>query len=201
MIKTRIFTYKRIIVLTIQRLEDLKTLLLKHCDTIEYRAITKNKAEILFNSFDELTGFINFGDDKIKSLSLKCRLTNNYNFMIDIDFSPRYPFYRDTVRCLYCFSDIDKESVFINDFERFLDRIATYHTKYMICEWASFVFFLVLGLYPVNILFNGTAYHQTFRGLYPLIIFGILPFEAIAVILYILCSKYIWKKRNYSGLA
>ena len=40
MIKNRVFTYKRIIVLTIQRLKELETLLLKHCDSIKYKAIT-----------------------------------------------------------------------------------------------------------------------------------------------------------------
>lgn len=193
MIKNRVFTYKRIIVLTIQRLKELETLLLKHCDSIKYTAITKNDAEILFDSFDEMRSFSNFGDDKIKSLSLKCRVKNDYNFMINIDFSPKYPFYSDTVRCMYCFSDIDKESIFISDFEKFLDKIAVFHTKYMICEWASFIFFVVLGFYPIIIPFNGTAYYQTVRGAYPLI-GGILLFEVIAMVLYKLCSNYIWKK-------
>ena len=65
MIKNRVFTYKRIIVLTIQRLKELETLLLKHCDSIEYKAITKNDAEILFDSFDELISFSKV-DCKIK---------------------------------------------------------------------------------------------------------------------------------------
>ena len=193
MIKNRNFTYKRIIVLTIQRLKELETLLLKHCDSIDYKAITKNDAEILFDSFDEMSGFNNFGDDKITSLSLKCRVKNDYNFMISIDFSPKYPFYSDTVRCMYCFSDIDKESVFIADFKKFLDKIAIYHTKYTICEWASVAFFLILGLYPIFIPFNGNAYYQTARGVFPLIM-GILLSEAISIGLYYLCSRLIWKK-------
>ena len=193
MIKNRIFTYKRIIVLTIQRLKELETLLLKHCDSIEYKAITKDDAEILFDSFDELISFSNFGDDKIKSLSLKCRVKNDYKFMSNIDFSPKYPFSSDTVRCMYCFSDIDKESVFIADLKKFLDRISIYHTKYTICEWASFAFFLVLGLYPIFIPFNGNAYYQTARGVFP-VIMGILLSEAISIGLYYLCSKLIWKK-------
>lgn len=193
MIKNRIFTYKRIIVLTIQRMKELETLLLKHCDSIAYKAITKNDAEILFDSFDEMSGFSNFGDDKIKSLSLKCRVKNDYNFMIDIVFSPKYPYYSDTVRCMYCFSNIDKESVFIADFKKFLDRIAIYHTRYTICEWASFAFFLILGLYPIFIPFNGNAYYQTARGVFPLIM-GILLSEVIPIGLYYLCSKLIWKK-------
>ena len=193
MIKNRIFTYKRIVVLTIQRLEELQTLLLKHCESIEYKAITKNEAEITFDSFDELTSFSNYGEDKIISLNVKCRIKDDYNFMINIDFSPKYPFSDDTVRCMYCFSDVDKESIFVADFEKFLEKIAVYHTKYMICEWASFICFLVLGLYPVVIPFNGTAYYQAARGVYPLIA-RILLFEMISIGLYKLCSKNIWKK-------
>lgn len=193
MIKNRNFTYKRIIVLTIQRLKELETLLLKHCDSIDFIAITKNNAEIQFDSFDELSRFSNFGEDKIISLSLKCRTKKDYGYKISIDFSPKYPYLDNTVRCMYCFSDIDKESIFIADFEKFLDKIAVFHTKYMICEWASFIFFVVLGLYPIVIPINGIAYYQAARGAYPLVV-GILLSEGIAMGLYKLCSKYIWKK-------
>lgn len=88
---------------------------------------------------------------------------------------------------------IDKESVFIADLKKFLDRISIYHTKYTICEWASFAFFLVLGLYPIFIPFNGNAYYQTARGVFP-VMMGILLSEAISIGLYYLCSKLIWKK-------
>lgn len=193
MIKNRIFSYKRIVVLTLSRLEELKTILLKHCDRIKYKAYTKNDAEIIFDSFDELKNFNNFGDDKIVALNLNCRVKNDYDFLINIDFSPKYHFPDDTVRCTYCFSDVDKESVFISDFKKFLDKITIYHTKYMICEWASYVFFLVLGLYPIFIPINGTAYYQTVKGTYPFLS-SILVFEIIAIGLNKLCSHFVWKK-------
>lgn len=191
--KKRMFLYKRIIVLTIPRLEELEALLLKHCDHIKYTAYTKNDAEIMFDSFDELRNFSNYADDKIISLNLKCRVENDYDFLIDIDFSPKYRFPDDTVKCMYCFSDVDKESVFISDFRKFLDKIAIYHTKYMICEWASCLFFLVLGLYPIFVPINGTAYYQTVEGTYPFLR-SILLSELIAMGLYKLCSKFVWKK-------
>lgn len=193
MIKTRMFSYKRIVVLTLPRLKELQALLLKHCDHINYKAYTKNDAEIMFDSFDELSNFSNFGDDKIISLNLKCRVENDYDFLIDIDFSPKYHFPNDTVRCKYCFSDVDKESVFISDFRKFLDKIAIYHTKYMICEKASFLFFFVLSLYPIFVPISGTAYYQTVKGTYPFLI-SILLSEMIAIGLHKLCSHFVWKK-------
>ena len=193
MIKNRSFIYKRIVVLTEKRMEELESILSKHCDCINYKAITKNKSEILFDSFDELIAFNNFGDDKIISLCVICRKRNNCNFMIDIDFSPLFPFETETVKCGYCFSEVDKESVFIADFKKFLNKISIYHTKYMICELASLAFFVILGLYPIIIQIGGTKLYQSINGIYPLIM-SILLFEAISIGLYKLCSKLIWKK-------
>lgn len=193
LIKYRNFTYKRIVVLNTVRLNELNMLLLKHCSNIVYKARTKNDAEILFDSFDELIAFSNFGEDKITSLNLKCSKTNDNNFMIVIDFSPKSPFETDTVRCIYCFSNTDEESIFIADFEKFLSKVTTYHSKYMICEWGSFIFFIIIGLYPIFISINGAPLYQTVRGKYPLII-SVIFFEAAATAVYYLCSKLMWKK-------
>lgn len=193
MIKYRIFTYQRIVVLNAKRLKELESLLSKHCDNIDYIAITKNDAEILFDSFDELIGFNNFGEDKIISLKIECHKTNSNNFMLGIVFSPKFPFQTDTVRCKYCFSNIDEESVFITDFNKFLDKVTIYHIKYMLCEWASFFFFIFLGLYPIFIPVNGTPVYQTTRGIYPMII-KVFVFEVVPMTMYCLCSKLIWKR-------
>lgn len=193
MIKCRVLTYERIIVLTIQRMEELQTLLLKHCDNIKYTATTKNEAEILFDSFDELCSFNNFGDDKITSLSMECRKNKDYQFMIDISFSPKYPYNEKIVRCMYRFSDVDNESIFVSDFRKFLDKTSIFHRKYMICEWASFAFFIILGLFPIFLPFNGTPFYKMTTDIKSLIT-GIGFFEFIAMILNKMCSKYIWEK-------
>ena len=193
MIKNRSIKYSRIVVLSIPRIEELNTLLFKHCDIINYLVITKNEAEIQFASFDELSHFDNFGDDKIISLSIKCRKNNDYDFKINIDFSPLHPWNSgDTVKCMYCFSDNDKESVFVVDFKNFLDKITIYHTKYMICKWASFVLFFILGLYPIFIPINGWCYYERAIGIYPVIV-GIVFFEIISMGLYKLSSMIIWE--------
>ena len=193
MIKYRFFTYKRIIVLTIQRIQELESLLHKHCDSIDYKATTKNEAEIYFESFDELSSFCNFGEDKIVALHLKCRLNSNSDFSIEIDFSPKFPHSDCTVRCFYCFSDIDEESIFISDFKKFLDKTAIYNARHNVCEWLSFAFFFLLGLYPIIIPIGGAAFYQAAKNAVSLVS-GALMIETVALFLYALFSKFVLQK-------
>ena len=193
LIKNRHFSYKRRVVLTVPRLKELIALLKKHCDDIKFKAITKNKAEIKFDSFEELIDFNNYGEEKIASLNLRCRAKDDYDFLIDIDFSPDSPFNNDSVRCWYCFSNTDKESLFISDFEKFLDKADEYHNKYLICELASLAFCFVLGLCPIIIPIGGAAYYKVASGAYP-VVTAALVFETIAIGLWALCSKLLWKK-------
>ena len=189
MIKNRSFEYKKIIVLTIERMQELRELLLKHGDSIEYTAITSNDAEIEFDSFDELCGFNNFGEDKIKSLNLICRKKEDYKFIIDIDFSPEYP-KKASVKCKYCFSSVDYESVFISDLEKFLDKTSTFDMKYRICKFIGYWIFLLLGVYPVLIPINGMPYYKTVSG-QTILFVVLLIFELTAIGLYSLFVQHI----------
>ena len=193
MVKYRLFTYKKIIVLSDQNMEELRSLLLKHCDKINYQVITKNEAEITFDSFDELMSFNNFGDDKIVSLSIKGYVNNEYRFIVGIDFSPQSPYDSETIRCQYFLSDIDKESVLTSDLHRFLEKVTKYDAQYKGCKIVNFMLFCVIGIYPVFIptirnFIRETQYKQ-------MIIFAVLFISQFIMRgLYNLCTKYIWRK-------
>lgn len=176
MLKEKKYTYKKAIVLTIQRLQELNDIILKHSDIIEYEATTANGASIKFDSFDELKRFDNCGEDRITSLILRCYEKNSYKFNIYIDFSPQITNNSETVRCQYRFSDSDKESVFITDLRKLLEKSTEYDTNYKICKWISFVFFIILGVHPVFFKYNGQAIYQYLGDVTFFVIVCILEF-------------------------
>lgn len=194
--KRRYFEYKKTVLLTIPRLQELNQLLQKHGKCINYSATTKNHAEVLFDTFEELTNFDNFQENKIVSLSIECRncrQSDDSEVYINIEFSPSSPYDTDTLRCYYYFFDVEKETVFLSDFNRFLVKTATYDRNYKVCEWSTFLAFFILGLYPVFIPFGGVPYYQRVRGLFP-VIMAVLLSEMFAFFLYYLISRMIWKK-------
>ena len=194
--KRRYFGYKKTVLLTIPRLQELNLLLQKHGKCIKYSVITKNHAEVSFDTFEELSGFDNFQENKIASLKIKCRnciQSDDEDVYIEIVFSPSSPYETDSVRCYYNFSNIEKETIFISDFTRFLNKAATYDRNYRVCEWASFLAFFVLGLYPAFLPLGGVFYYQRARGVFP-VIMTIIISELLAFCCYYFCSRLIWKK-------
>ena len=194
MVKSRVFSYKKIIVLENQRMQELRDLLLKHCDRITFQAITANKAEITFESFDELMEFSNFGDDKIVSLSLWCYAPNEYSYKIKIEFSSQDPFHNETMRCQYNFSNTDEESILISDLQKFLEKSTAYNTAYKICEWASYFFFIVLGILPIYFPVNGKAIYKLLSGKGYLFVFVFITEFISYAGLYHLFKKQILKR-------
>ena len=194
--KHRHFEYSKIVVLTLPRLQELRSILQKFGECINYSVRTRNNAEIYFDSFDELSGFDNFQDNKIVSLDVECKnciQENDGNVSISISFSPASPYETASVRCYYYFSDTEKEMVFISEFTRFLNKISTYDRSYKVCEWSSFLAFLVLGVYPVFLQIDSISFYQRARGLFPVVMVFFVS-ELIATFLYFLCSRLIWKK-------
>ena len=196
MVKRRYFGYKKTVLLTIPRLQELNLLLQKHGKCIKYSATTKNHSEVLFDSFEELTGFDNFQENRITSLKIKCSnciQSDDEDVYIETVFSPTSPYDTDSVRCYYYFSDIEKETIFKSDFTKFLNKAATYDRNYKVCEWSTFVALFILGLYPVFLPLGGVFYYQRIRGVFP-VIMTILISELLASGLYYLCSKLIWRR-------
>lgn len=194
--KRRYFGYNKTALLTIPRLQELSLLLQKHGKCIKYSVITKNQAEVSFDSFEELSGFDNFQENKIASLKIKCSnciQSDDEDVYIEIVFSPSFPHEADSVRCYYSFSDTEKETIFISDFTKFLKKTATYDRSYKICEWASFLTFFILGLYPALLPLGGVFYYQRAKGAFP-VIMTIIISELLALCCYYLCSRLIWRK-------
>lgn len=188
MIKNRLYTYRKRIVLTIDRMQELRNLLLKHGDSIRYSVITSNNANIIFDSFDELCGFSNFGEDKISSLNLSCQNKNDYHSSIDIDFISEHFIYTDSVRCKYCFSSVDSESVLVNDLEKLLEKTAIFDKQYSICKYVSCVLFLLIGLYLILFPINGTPIYKAVS--WPMLVAILFIFEFMARGLHFLFVKH-----------
>ncbi|MBR3083831.1 MAG: hypothetical protein IKH03_04590 [Oscillospiraceae bacterium] len=184
-------TLKKRIVLTAPRLKELNSILLKYCQHLQYSITTKNQSRVYFNDFDELSGYVNYGEDKIRSLKIEGREILLAEPIITIEFSPKTP-YAGYSTILYCmFSDTDKISIFSNDIRKFIDKAAEYNTSYSACKWAGLILFILLGLYFAYSHFSGKIF-----GIFNifLVIMEFLLSELVAIMLYAAFSILVWQK-------
>lgn len=154
--------HKRV-VLDIQRLKDLDRILLKQCGHLNYTIMTKSKNRVLFDSFDELIAYPNFGEERITCLEItgySSQLSSNE--IVSLAFSPITPYESYTVKGRYCITDIDKESIFKADINSFLDKATRNQNSFKACEIISWLFFVVVGFYPMML-----PLYKVYKHTYP----------------------------------
>ena len=111
-------TYYKAIVLTPERIQELESVLRKHCDTITYEATTVSGVEIAFENAEELVDYENFEKKRIKDLTVIGYKKYSRVFRISFEYSLwwfKSRGYDDTCTCSYTLNSLDEESVFSSD--------------------------------------------------------------------------------------
>ena len=180
MIKTGSFTYSKHILLDKLRMDELQSILAKHCDSISTFVKTIDNSSIKFESYAELMEYDNFKKMRIKKLDIYGYKSNPWNESIKLTFyagSPR----ESSVDCTYTFSDTDEEAIFNSDISKFLDKAVYFHIPALIVDWTALflvfaaVFYLGHVILPQNTISTYVAESMIATILYALFVYLILP--------------------------
>lgn len=144
-------SYSKNIFLDVDRMNELHSILLKYCDTLDIQAKTINKSSIDFDSYDELMSYSNFKTERIKQLSIRGYGSNKWDAKIRLTFSLEYPTV-STVDCDYSFEDVDEEIVFRKTFLDFLEKAKSSYIPSRIGDWLIlFLIFAGAGIFLKSI--------------------------------------------------
>ncbi len=167
--------YKKRLVISLDRIDELDTILRKYCHTIRYKATTANGSSLIFKDKIELQKYDNFKNGKIVHLNIMCR-SEDYLTSIEIDLAPKYHLKKETARCKYTFTDYDQERLFVGAWEEFLKKITEYQISYRICLICSFILVTAFCVF-LPIRFINTKYGAL--TLFPIIIYLLFEFTTI----------------------
>lgn len=117
--------YNKAIVLTPERMQELESVLKKHCEKVTYEATTVSGVEIAFENAEELIGYENFEKKRIKDLTVIGYKKYSRVFRISFEYSLwwfKYRGYDDTCSCSYTLNSLDEENIFFSDIKNFLKK-------------------------------------------------------------------------------
>ena len=143
--------YKKAIILTPERIDELFALLKKHYDSIRFEAKTFDKRTIFFDSKDELIQYENFQKGRIKELKIVCYDNRNKNLYIYFKYSNRIfdvIGYWSTVQCDYELSSLKEETLLKNELHTFFEKCkASYWLVGKFSAWGlSLVFSITMTI-------------------------------------------------------
>lgn len=140
--------YKNYITLGKEQITNINHLVQKYCECVEFEAETRDGSKIEFESFDELIGYSNYGEDKIKHLTVYGR--NHYNSSsnnrIHITFGPAPLSNEYSVSCSYSFESNDDETIFKKKLLSTLQRCDENQKIYIAGWWLFFALSIILEI-------------------------------------------------------
>ena len=120
--RTKSFRYFKDVYLDTNRMNELYSLLIKHCDDLAIEVKTVDNSSIVFDSYDELMAYDNFKKNRIKRLVMRGYSKGvGLNSIIDITFTTEYPLL-STVDYTCNFRSSEDEAVFLSDMQYFLEK-------------------------------------------------------------------------------
>ncbi|MBR3297929.1 MAG: hypothetical protein IKI64_01865 [Clostridia bacterium] len=159
MIIKKELSFKKRLVLSPDRINELDSILKKYCDEIQYSATTDNATSLTFENREELLSYDNYMNGRIKSLNIACS-SSDYSTSIDIIVAPRFTLKNETASCSYKFDNNDKERLFVDAWKTLMEKSAEYQASYMISKAFVFIFGLCLSLYLTIVLLNNAEWHS-----------------------------------------
>ena len=118
------YEYKKALILTPERIDELEKILLKYCEKVSYKGTTVAETEISFASKDELLHYDNFRKRKLQSLTIVGG--NKYERVITCEFEAGglgfFVGYTETCVCRYIVSTVDMETTVREDLQTFLKK-------------------------------------------------------------------------------
>ena len=157
MIIKKELSFKKRLVLSPDRINELDATLKKHCDKVQYSATTDTETSLTFENLDELLEYDNYKNGRIKSLKITCT-SSDYSTSIDIIIAPQFTLKHETAICSYEFDNNDKERLFVDAWKTLMAKSAEYQVSYMISKSIIFVFLLCLSLFLTIVLLSNAQW-------------------------------------------
>lgn len=174
-------SYSKNIFLDTDRMNELHSIILKYCDTLDIQAETLNKASLKFDSYDELMSYSNFRKDRIKQLSIRGYKSNKWDAKIRLSFSIEYPTV-SSVDCYYSFEDENEEIVFKKTLLDFLEKAKDGYIPSRVGIWALFI----LTYWGVGRCFRSVFADVSVPMLLVICVLSLIPYKLFSNMWYIL---------------
>ena len=117
---------KKAVIITPEYLEELCRLLLRFSEKLTFEATTYSNSDITFDDIHELLCYDNFNRHRLKSLHITGYKKYERTISLYIE-KDTYPFsarrYDRTIYGVYQFESVDSETLFINEFEKWFEKI------------------------------------------------------------------------------
>lgn len=116
---------KKSIIISYERIKALCSIILKHCERLEFSAETCAKTNISFDNVDELLEYDNFKPRRIICLEIDGYIGYSRIISVEIGNLDFYPIvnYGSTIRCDYKLPSVDAEIIFKSDFETWYQKV------------------------------------------------------------------------------
>lgn len=122
MIQKKELEFKKPIILDTDRMTELNAIICKYSGKVSYKITTIEKAQIEFDTFEQLMAYSNFSKERITELSIIGQIWDDrFIVYIDIRIQSESTFNR-CVKCSYQFADIEKAKLFEIDLVNLLNR-------------------------------------------------------------------------------
>lgn len=145
--KSNSFSCSKNIFLDQSRMDELHSILLKHCKKLRFEGKCLDDASIEFDSYNELMGYSNFHKGRIRKLEITgYSNANGWDRKIDLTISSVHP-KGPSIDCTYHFTQIDEEAIFKQEIVDFGNKAARNYIRPRIGEGIVFLLFLVATFY------------------------------------------------------
>lgn len=181
--KARSFRLSKNIVLDKNRMDELYSLILKHCNRLSIQATTIDNSSIDFDSYDELMEYSNFQGGRIKTLNICGYKSDGFSAIIAVTFSTEYPSLF-TVEYNCNFTSEKDEVIFLHNIQLFLQKAAYSKIPVIVMNGLT-ILILVFSLLTVFRAMEPAVYTNTYI---------IASFSALGAIYYFIFPFYLWKK-------
>lgn len=117
------WSYRRALVLSVERMRELNSILLSFCERIEFTATTKKNQDIQFTTLDEMLSFDNFKERRLQEIEMTGYKGYHRIFNIKIkDTNGIILHYYKTVECFYHLDTFDDETLFLSKIKYVLKK-------------------------------------------------------------------------------
>ena len=125
---------KKRLLITNERLGELKTLLSKRCSQVDWKATLTDGTAATFDSFEELQEYSNFGSAKILGIKTTGR-SDDLKTMITVNISREHSYLNRSGECRFELASEDQYTVFRKEMQDFFEKCVEDEFAYQTGRW------------------------------------------------------------------
>lgn len=125
---------KKRLLITNERLGELKKILSKYCSQVDWKATLTDDTSVTFDSFEELQKYSNFGSAKILCLKTSGR-SEDFKTMITVNISRKHSYLNHSGECSFKFASEDQYTVFRKEMQDFFEKCVEGEFAYQVGRW------------------------------------------------------------------